>query len=377
MSVYFDYNATAPLRSVALEAMCAAYGDVGNPSSVHRPGRVAKDRMENAREQISRTVRCSADDLIFTSGGTESNNLAIRNAVEVLGVRSILIGAAEHPSNLIAARNCTVPVVELAVLPDGRIDMLDLVQKIAEQVAPFLVVVMAANNETGVIQPMAQIADQVHQAGGFLHVDAAQAFGKIPVNFAAMNADSMTLVSHKIGGPLGIGALVVRCGLVVRGQMVGGSQETGRRAGTSNVPAMVGFAAATAQADEQLDMYAKLAKKRDHLAQLLRQFAPDLVVFGETVDRLPNTLCCAVSGFAGQTQIMALDLAGYAVSAGSACSSGKVKASHVLQAMQVPEALSTCAIRISIGWHTTDIGIEGFANAWGQAYGRIEQERVA
>ncbi len=369
MTVYFDYNATAPIRKTALAAVNAAYKAGGNPSSVHQAGRAAKAIVDLGRKQIASAVKCGIDDVVFTSGGTESNNLAIANARHALACSSVLIGAGEHPSNLAPVDAMAVPVTRLKLQANGLIDMDAMQSSLSGSKSP-LVVVMLANNETGVLQPMRQIADMVHEAGGFLHVDAAQAFGKIPVNFGAMGADTMTLAAHKLGGPMGIGALIVRCGLPFIGQTIGGSQETGRRAGTSNVAGIAGFGAAAVEAEEQLDRFADLSKKRDHLETLLQHFARDLVVFGKQAQRLPNTLCCAALGFSSQTQLMALDLAGFAISSGSACSSGKVKASHVLAAMGVSPDLSGCAIRISLGWRTTSEEIEQFAEAWGEAYRR-------
>jgi cysteine desulfurase len=377
MSVYLDTNATAPMRQVAITAMQEAMASVGNPSSVHGPGRAAKSRMDRARSQVARALRCSANDLVFTSGGTESNNLVLWNAAHTWNCRQILVGATEHPSVLTPAEQSGLPVNQLPVLASGLLDMAALDHILETQQAPFLVALMLANNETGVIQPMAEIAERVHAAGGILHVDAAQAFGKISVNFGALGADSMSVVAHKMGGPGGIGALVVNCELLVSAQMLGGGQETGRRAGTSNVAAMVGFAAAAEEAMAELDAFAELAQKRDALEDMMREFAPDLQVFSAHAPRLPNTLCVATPGFAAETQVMAMDLDGFAISSGSACSSGTVKASHVLRAMQVPEDLALCAIRISLGRDTTDEELQKFAQKWGAALGRVQREMVA
>ncbi|MBL1430079.1 MAG: cysteine desulfurase [Robiginitomaculum sp.] len=377
MSIYLDYNAMAALRKSALTAMVAAYEQAGNPSSVHGFGRSAKQALEQSRQQIAKAIKCSPDDLVFTSGGTESNNLAIRNAVDVLGVKSLLISPCEHPSNLTAAEQSGASITYLPILADGLLDITAFEKIVLQQKAPFMAVVMLANNETGVIQPLQEIAEIVHKADGFLHVDAAQSFGKIPVSFGQVGADTMTVAAHKLGGPIGVGALVVRCGLSLRGQMLGGGQESGRRGGTSNVPAITGFAAATVEAVSELDEFAALADKIETLVQMLRRFAPDLVVFGENADRLPNTLCCAAAGFSSQTQVMALDLAGFAISAGSACSSGKVKSSHVLKAMGVADDLAKSAIRISIGRDITDQQLKLFANAWGLAYEQATRGEVA
>lgn len=377
MGVYLDYNAMAPMRHSALNAMSDAYGQAGNPSSVHGFGRIAKQALEKSRQQVAKAIKSSPDDLVFTSGGTESNNLAINNAVNVLGVKSLLISPCEHPSNLVAAEQSGANIIYLPMLDNGLINITSFEQIVSQQKEPFMAVVMLANNETGIIQPVREIADIVHEEDGFLHVDAAQAFGKIPVNFGKIGADTMTLAAHKLGGPIGVGALVVRCGLTLRGQMLGGGQEAGRRGGTSNVPSITGFAVAANEAVSELAEFAALSGKIDSLAETMREFAPDLVVFGEGVDRLPNTLCCATAGFSSQTQVMALDLSGFAISAGSACSSGKVKSSHVLKAMKVPDNLAKCAVRISIGRDITDQQLKLFANAWGLAYEQATRGDVA
>ncbi len=377
MSIYFDYNATAPLRPVARDVMLRAFDAVGNPSSVHGPGRAAKAAMENARTSLAKLVSCRPTDVIFTSGGTESNNLAISNAIAAWGCKSVLYCATEHPSIAAPAERSGASAVMVPVMDNGKVDMAALQANIDVQNNPFLLCIMLANNETGLLQSVPEIAELVHQSGGFLHVDAAQAFGKVPVDFAGSGADSMSLVSHKTGGPNGVGALVVACGLAVSAQLVGGGQEEGRRAGTSNVPGIVGFVAAAEEACEQLEQFAQLSELREHLADLLRVYAPDLVVFSQGEDRLPNTLCCAASGFAAETQVMALDLAGFAISSGSACGSGKVKASHVLTAMGVSDELARCAIRISLGWLSTEDQVEQFAIQWGEAYERSHVREVA
>ncbi len=370
MKKYFDYNATTPMRGAAISAMGEVYASRGNPSSVHGFGRAAKSKMDAARTSLARNVGCSANDLVFTSGGTESNNLVIYNAVHRWNCTAILLAATEHPSLTLAANASGLPVHTLPVLPNGLLDMPALKQVLAKQEAPFLVGVMLANNETGVIQPIAEIAELVHASGGLLHVDAAQAFGKIAVSFGALGADILSIAAHKIGGPCGIGALAIDCQLGFGAQMLGGGQESGRRAGTSNVAGMVGFAAAASEAVAELDAFAKLAEKRDHLAALLRTHAPNLVVFGADVERLPNTFSCAALGFPAATQIMAMDLDGFAISAGSACSSGKAKSSKVLHEMGVDEALAACAVRISMGWLTCDTEIEEFAASWGAGFVR-------
>ncbi|PHR62789.1 MAG: hypothetical protein COA47_02610, partial [Robiginitomaculum sp.] len=227
MSIYFDYNATAPLRPVARDAMLRAFDAVGNPSSVHGPGRAAKAAMENARSSLAKLVSCRPTDIIFTSGGTECNNLAISNAIAAWGCKSVLYCATEHPSIAAPAEQSGVLAVMVSVMDNGEVNLAALDKSMSAQNNPFLLCIMLANNETGLLQSLPEIAERVHQAGGFLHVDAAQAFGKVPVDFAASGADSMSLVSHKAGGPNGVGALLIACGLAVSAQLVGGGQEEG------------------------------------------------------------------------------------------------------------------------------------------------------
>lgn len=369
MKVYLDFNATAPLRECARTAMLAAWEMPGNTSSVHWAGRAAHAALEDARTRLARHVGCAPNDLIFTSGGTESNNSAIRNAVQVLGCSHILLGSGEHPSVREAANAADVPVKEIPVHQNGMIDMPALKELLTET-EKSLVAVMLANNETGVIQPIAEIAAMVEAAGGVLHVDAVQALGKIQLNFGRLGAHSMAIAAHKVGGPLGVGALIMRCGTDFQASQIGGGHEQGRRAGTVNVPGICGFADAMDEAVAELPQFTELAGKRDKLAAQMREHALDMVVFSEDAQRLSNTLCCAAPGFSAQSQLMAMDLDGYAISSGSACSSGKVATSRVLESMGIDPHLSSCAIRVSFGVHTKDAELDGFATSWGRAYAR-------
>jgi cysteine desulfurase len=354
--IYLDFNATAPLRAEALGAVTAAMGEVGNASSVHGFGRAARARVERARRQVAALVGAAPGSVIFTSGGTEANNQALRAET-----RPRAFAAAIEHESVLAAREDAVP---LPVLPDGRADLSALERMLAADDAPAMVSLMLANNETGVIQPVAEAAAIAHRAGALLHCDAVQGAGKVPVDIAALGADLISLSAHKIGGPQGVGALIAREGLAPARFVHGGGQERGMRAGTENVAGIAGFGAAAEAAAAGLDRFAALAPLRDAMLRRLREAVPDLVVFGEGAPRLPNTAKFAAPGLTAETQVMGMDLEGIAISAGSACSAGKVSAPYVLTAMGVDDALARCAVRVSLGWTTTEAEIDTFVAAW-------------
>jgi len=361
--IYLDWNATAPLRSEARAAALAAFGVVGNPSSVHGEGRAARRLIEQAREQVAALVGAEPRNVVFTSGGTEANMLAL----VPLGARErLLTSAIEHPSVLAGGRFPAGNVERLPVTGDGQIDLTALEQRLAALGDRALVSIMAANNETGVIQPVAQAARLVHSAGGLLHVDAVQAAGRIGWDISAMGADLVTLSAHKIGGPKGVGALIGRAGLdAFKPLITGGGQERGVRAGTENVAGIAGFGAAAAAARASLAAEAaRVGALRKRLETGLKAASPQVVVFGIEAERLPNTTLFAVSGMKAETAVIAFDLEGVAVSAGAACSSGKVQASHVLAAMGVPPQLARAAVRVSLGPTTTESDVDGFIEAW-------------
>jgi cysteine desulfurase len=355
---YLDWNATAPLRSAARAAVASALEMIGNPSSVHREGRAARAVVEHARGEVAALVGAEARNLVFTAGGTEANALALSPA---LGER-LLVSAVEHPSVLAGGRFANV--TRIAVDTDGIVDLRALEAELANG-GPALVSIMAANNETGVIQPVAEAAEIVHRHGGLLHVDAVQAGGRIPIDINTLGADLLTLSAHKIGGPKGIGVLVKRDDAVQIEPLIrGGGQERGSRAGTENVSAIAGFGAAAGEirrklAEETREMAAKRAKIEAELCTV-----PHCVIFGSAVARLPNTTLVAVPGGKAETLVIAFDLDGVAVSSGAACSSGKVAASHVLAAMGVPADLARGAIRVSLGAATTDAEIDRFLSVW-------------
>jgi len=363
---YFDWNATAPLRDEARDAVSAALGLTGNASSVHAEGRAARRLVEDARGHVADLVGAEARNVTFTSGATEANMLALTPAIEVGGRKEprdrLLISAIEHPSVRSGGRFAAHQVEELPVTARGLVDLVALKRLLGHCQRP-LVSVMLANNETGVIQPIAEIADIVHAASGVLYVDAVQAPGRIPCDITAIGADLLSISSHKIGGPQGAGALVRRGDIHITDSLIkGGRQERGQRAGTENVAAIAGFGAAAAAA-KQMDG-ARMAALREQVEAGIKASAPRAVFFGADTPRLPNTSLFTVPGLKAETAIIAFDLNGIAVSSGSACSSGKVQASHVLAAMGVEPELSRGAVRISLGWSTAEADIERLLNAW-------------
>jgi len=349
--IYLDYNATAPMREAAFAAMAETLRAPGNPSSVHRQGRQARRRVEEARETIAAALGATAAGVIFTSGGTEANNLALT----AFPGRRLLASAVEHPSILMGKIDALVPVDR-----HGVIDLAALDETLSADKRPALLALMLANNETGVIQPVAEAAALAHRYGALVHADAIQAFGKIRFDLATLGVDSLSLSAHKIGGPQGVGALVLADSEVdLQPLLVGGGQERRNRAGTENVAGIVGFGAAVADLGDLAAEAARLAGLRDRFERAALDSVPGITIFGRKVGRLPNTSCLALPGVPAQTVLMALDLAGFAVSAGSACSSGKVSPSPVLLAMG-EERLAPSAIRVSLGWASRDDELGSF-----------------
>lgn len=370
---YLDWNATAPLRPQARAAMVAALDAAGNPSSIHAEGRAARRIVEAARADVAALFGADPSHVTFTSGGTEANALALtpqfrRGAADVICERLLLSGV-EHPSVRTGGRFTLERIEIIPVDGNGVIDLGWLADRLCRDkaAAPALVSVMAANNETGVIQPISEVSDLVHEAGGVLHVDAVQAAGRIPFDINALQIDFMTVSAHKIGGPKGVGALIRgRSDLHLMGPLVtGGGQERGQRAGTENVAGIAGFgAAATAAREAFTAENAHVQALRDRLEAGLRAQTPAVIIFGEAVPRLPNTTLFALPGVKAETAVIAFDLEDVAVSSGAACSSGKVQPSAVLQAMGVEGGLTRSGLRVSLGWDTTEADIEMFLNAW-------------
>jgi cysteine desulfurase len=368
--VYFDWNATTPLRGQAREALQEALALTGNPSSVHAEGRAARRLIEQAREQVARLVGARSADVIFTSTGTEANALALTPAIEIPAEKRprdrLFLSAIEHSSVRTGGHFPREAVESLAVDADGRLNLATLPDTLSRASRP-LVSVMLANNETGIIQPVAEAAALVHAAGGLLHVDAVQAAGRIAIDIAALGADLLTLSAHKIGGPKGVGALVRGSDDIHFAEPLirGGGQERGMRAGTENVAGIAAFGAAAAAAGAQQSAEAAhMLALRGRLEAGLKAISPQAVIFGEAAPRLPNTTLFARDGIKAETAIIAFDLDGVAVSSGAACSSGKVQPSHVLAAMGVSPVLIRGAVRVSLGWNTTQAEVERFLDAW-------------
>ena len=366
---YLDYNATAPLQAEAREALVAAL-DIGNPSSVHEEGRKARALVEMARADVAALVSAPAETVIFTSGGTEACNLALGLRQAPAGeIKRLLVSAIEHSAVLAVAEESVLPVELLPVTADGVVDMAALDAALQDE-TPALVCVMLANNETGVIQPIAEIAAKTRAHGSLLFCDAVQAAGKMPIDIFALGADALSLSGHKLGAPMGIGALVSRPAVVVPPQLLGGGQELGRRAGSENISGIAAFAAAAKAAQRDLDDFANLADLRDDMEAALLAVQPQMKIFGNHADRLANTSCFALGGLKSETLVMALDLAGVAVSAGSACSSGKVSRSHVLAAMGAETHISEGVLRVSLGWQSKREDTEKLVDEWSKLAGR-------
>ena len=354
---YLDWNATAPLRPEAAAAVLEALASWGNPSSVHRRGRVARRIIERAREQIAGLLGgVDPRDVVFVSGGSEANNLALLGTDR----ERVLVSAVEHDS----VRQALPMAETIPVDRDGVVALDALDRLLAADPRPALVSVMFANNETGVIQPVGEIASLARRYGALFHCDAVQAAGRLALDTGAIGADLISLSAHKLGGPPAVGALVVTGDLDLASLLRGGGQERGRRAGTENVPGIAGFAAAAKAAVEEIAAYDRVRVLRASLEAEIAVAAPEAVIYGTGVMRLPNTSAIAMPGVAAETQVIALDLDGVMVSAGAACSSGKVGPSHVLAAMGVDAALAASTIRVSLGGSSSETDIAHFLHAW-------------
>ncbi len=364
---YLDHNASAPLRPEARAAMLAALDVAGNASSVHAEGRKARALIESAREQIAALVNARPSEVVVTSGATESNNWAV-----TAGWDTVLVAGIEHDSVLAPAAFSAVDTIEMAVSADGIVAL-----EVADRPGRTLVSAQLANNETGVLQPVAEIATAARAKGWLVHTDAVQAAGRISVDFAGLGVDLMSLSSHKLGGPKGVGALVIRDGLDLAPAIRGGGQERRRRSGTENVAAIAGFGAAAAAARD-LDRAAELGALRNRLEAAVARETPSAVVIGAGAPRLANTSCIALPGSAAATTVIRMDLAGVAIGAGAACSSGKLGVSHVMAAMGVAPELAESAIRASLGWNSEARDVDAFLEAWRAiARGLATQETYA
>ena len=394
--VYLDHNASAPLRPEAKAAMLSALELTGNAASVHAEGRRARALIEEARADVARLVGAKPGEIVFTSGATEANNWVLR-----AGWASITTSSIEHDSVLAPARASRTAIVEWGSRADGVIAARDREAHPSDTPvtpastgevprpaaagrpgpggggagSPPLLSLQLANSETGVIQPIRELAGTVAGTGTVLHTDAVQAVGRIPVDFAALGVDLMSISAHKIGGPQGIGALVIRNGIELAPLVSGGGHQLGRRSGTESTAAIAGFGAAAAAARDGLADMPRIAALRDRLEHAVREVTPAAVVIARDAPRLPNTSCIALAGAEAATLLIKLDLAGIAISAGSACSSGRIAQSHVLTAMDVPTPLARSAIRVSLGYTTTAADIDRFIAAWSHIH-RATGDRI-
>ncbi len=376
--VYFDWNATTPLRDEARRAMTAALDLPGNASSVHAEGREARKWIEGARAAVAKAIGTVPRNVIFTSGGTEANVTALAPGLRRDGappVERLVVSAIEHASVLSGGRFSRDPIETVRVTSAGVVD-LDHLGELLRGSPPALVSIMLANNETGAIQPIAEAAKIVHGNGGLLHVDAVQAFGKIAFDMSELGADLLTVSAHKIGGPKGVGALILADGLSGPEPLLrGGGQELSRRAGTENVAGISGFGSAVAAAMAQLPAESdRLRVLQRRLEEGLR-LTHDVIVFSDPVHRLPNTTLFTVPGLRAETAVIGFDLAGIAVSSGSACSSGKVQPSHVLEAMGFDREIAQGAVRLSMGWSTRDADVDRCLEGWRKLEGRLLKEQ--
>ncbi len=385
MRIYMDHNATSPLRPAARAAMLNALELCGNPSSIHAEGRAARALIESSRATIAAFAGVGEKDVILTSGGTEALNLALSPNIEAAATKGpfelLLAGGGEHAAVFAGHRFPKDQARTAALTPQGVIDLEALGRVLARASADgrrVMLALQAANNETGVIQPIAAAAEMIHAAGGFLVCDAVQAAGRIDLKAATAGADAVILSAHKFGGPKGAGALCLRSGDVhIREPLLrGGGQERGLRAGTENVAAIAGMAAAAEAAGEKFRQESRLlAAWRDELEGEIARLAPEAVFFGRDAERLPNTSCFALPFLEAHVLLISLDLAGIAVSSGSACSSGKVKRSHVLSAMSIAPELAQGALRVSLGWNSRREDCLTFLTALENVLRRIKARR--
>lgn len=367
--VYFDYNATTPLKPAVVDCVCDVLRDVGNASSVHGFGRAARKRVEDARAQVAKLVAAQPAQVVFNSGATEGNNTVIKH---FKGER-VLISAIEHPS----VRESVPDAERIPVTRDGVIDLEALKTMLAAGPAPALVSVMLVNNEVGTIQPVKEAAKIAKDKGALFHCDAVQAAGKIGLDINEMGVDFMTLSAHKMGGPQGVGALIIGpCGISPH-LLSGGGQERRQRAGTENIAGIAGMGLAAALALEDMEKFNRIATLRDRLEAGMKAITPDLIVNGAGAARTANTANVCVPGIEAQTMLINLDLEGFAVGSGSACSSGTMKPSPVLMAMGAGESCAKSSLRLSLGWNTTDADIERFLVVWERLYARLAPRAAA
>ena len=361
---YLDHNATTPMKPEVLGIMQETLGLLGNASSVHKAGREARRRIEESRESIARFVNAGPKAVIvFTSGATEANNTVLKGS----GCERLLVSAIEHPSVLNNGAKEIIPVLQ-----NGTVDLAALEKMLIGNDRSTLISVMLVNNETGVIQPVGQVAALARKYGALVHTDAVQAAGKIPADIQKLGADYLSLSAHKMGGPQGIGCLIMANCATITPLLHGGGHEKGLRAGTENLAGIVAFAKAAELAQKDLNNFQKLAKLRDKMESALRKIAPTLKIWGTEAPRVANTTMFSLSGAPSETQMIALDLTGICVSSGSACSSGTVRPSYVLKAMGAADTEASSSLRVSLGWNTTEKDVDCFISRWTEMYERIK-----
>lgn len=369
--IYMDCNATMPIRPAVIDRMAAILHETGNPSSIHWHGRNARRHVEDARNAVAALVKTNPAYVFFTGGATESNNIVLRS----YDGKRILVSAIEHPSVIEVNRDAE----KIPVGSDGIVDLFALEKMLQDGPIPALVSVMLVNNETGIIQPVAEIVRLVRRISPMtlVHTDAVQAAGRIEIDFSALQCDFLSLSAHKMGGPQGVGALVCAPGAKIHKLTWGGGQEKRQRPGTENVAGIAGFGVAASIAAAEIPRFQALSTLRDALETRLLALESRLNIIGRDSPRVANTSQIALPGIAAETQLMALDLAGISVSSGSACSSGTVKPSHVLEAMKIPENTCRGALRISLGWHTEKEDVDLFVAAWDHMHRRIKDKIAA
>lgn len=363
-TIYLDYNATAPIRPDVISLMTEVMTEGGNPSSVHALGRKAKSRMETARAEIAAAIGCRNQMVIFTSGGTEANNMAILNS----GRTRLITTNSEHDSVNSAVERFDGRVELLSVDENGLIDIEELKNMIGDDGGDTIISLLYANNETGVVQNVVAIKEVTGDA--LLHLDGIQAFGKVPMNFMEMGVDMMSISSHKIGGPQGVGALIALEKLPVKSFILGGGQEVGRRGGTENIAGIAGFGLAARMVSDSLVKMQELEKWRNIIEYKLSEHTDKVQFIGKGVERLPNVSAIYMPDVLSETQVMNFDLAKICISAGSACSSGKVRSSHVIMAMTGDEEVASSTIRMSMGWDTEKSDVDAFIDTWIKLYDR-------
>jgi len=362
-TVYLDHNATSPLQSLAKQRMVEVMDMEGNPSSVHTVGRQARRVVEEAREQMRQVINGPRNaSLVFTSSGTEANTLALMGS----NADRILVSAGEHASIM----GINKALEHVVIDKNGLVDLDRLQTLLADKKGNALVSVMLANNETGAVQDLKTIVKLAHNVGALVHTDAVQALGKIKVDFSDLGVDMMSLSAHKTGGPLGVGALIVDANVKMNPINRGGGQESGLRGGTENIPAIAAFAVAAQHATADIGRMERVKILRDELEQEILKIAPQAQIMAQAVDRLPNTSFVTMPNVTSETQVMAFDLAGVCVSAGSACGSGKTKSSSVLSAMGVADDVAKTAVRVSFGPDSTKADMESFVSVYKDLYQR-------